>query len=451
MNDIRIYDFDFNLLHIEHNIKSAYWTVYYNGIGTFEGTFPLSGALIDVLFHEKYLFLTQGALQAIITGKTADGQITVYGKTPNWILSRRTVPAFKTSEMESEAYEDVVKYVLETAFPEEFASELILTNMVQSDKPAEHFWRNTRNPASDVIRDKLDDLLLGHRVVLDTAEKKWRLELYEGADRPYIVSEANRNVTNVTLSEDMQDFAACGWYRKETKDKGGLNPAKDSLPQASAARYGEYYTFEYEEDDNPRPQYPAGSYYVCADRETGAWKVCSELPELSEFAEQTFSWCGFAPVYSGVWEASRYLPEKKPENYGHYYRIANDSPVIYPDYKDGSYLICLDKYRGAWEVTDTLPEVIPDTPRGMKRWEVSLSADSESEAKTELAKKAWKQTVSGESAGLVLGRDYHLGDTVRLQIEKGGFCETVTKRISGAELWWESGRIGEKLIFKEDE
>ena len=65
MNDIRIYDFEFNLLHIEPEVMSAYWILLYNDIGTFEGTFPLSSDICDVIMKNKYLFLIQGNFQAL--------------------------------------------------------------------------------------------------------------------------------------------------------------------------------------------------------------------------------------------------------------------------------------------------------------------------------------------------------------------------------------------------
>ena len=377
MEDIRIYDFDFNLLHIEHNIKSAYWTLCFNDIGTFEGTFPLSSPVVRVLFENQYLFLTQGNLQAIITGKTADTAVTVYGKTPNWILSRRAIGPFKTSELDSENYDDVVEYILKTAFSDIYDSDFTFANLAALETHSDHFWRNTKNPVSDVIRDRLDNCLLGHRVVLDIKNKKWNFEIYDGVERPYVVSEANRNLKNVSLSEDIQDFYTAGWYKKELKDMGALNPAAESLPQNSPAAYGSYYTFEYEEDDKTLKSCPAGAYYVCVDKVTGKWQMCRELPELWDY--------------------------------------------------------------------------LPGTADGIYRWDAVLSSASESEAAGDLQNKKRKRQIAGESSRIKLGTDFQLGDTVRVQVEKGGYTETVSKRITGAEVWWENGNIGEKMIFKEEE
>lgn len=42
MEDIRIYDYEFNLLHIEHDVISCNMTLYANEIGSFELHFRLT-------------------------------------------------------------------------------------------------------------------------------------------------------------------------------------------------------------------------------------------------------------------------------------------------------------------------------------------------------------------------------------------------------------------------
>ena len=39
MNDLRFYDFNFNLIHIQHDISGVHWHLKYNGIGSFEAEF----------------------------------------------------------------------------------------------------------------------------------------------------------------------------------------------------------------------------------------------------------------------------------------------------------------------------------------------------------------------------------------------------------------------------
>ena len=374
MNDIRIYDYEFNLLHIEPDVLSAYWILNYNDIGTFEGTFPLSSGIADVVMKNKYLILVQGEHQALVTAYLADKVLTVYGKTPNWILSRRTYPAFKTSEMTDLSdlkIGTIVTHIVSDAFADvENFTCADLTNV----ETEEHFWRNTRNAVSDIVKEGLNEHSLGHRVRLDIPNKKWIFEVYAGEELPLIVSEANRNLTKVSVSDDAQSFFDAGWYCRELEDKGEWD-ASGTLPGKGPENYGTYYTIKNDEETGSK-KYPNGSYLVCTDKDFGVWRVCSELPELEEKISGSLS--------------------------------------------------------------------------GIYSWDTSLSGATEAEAKTELSKKLWSHEVKGEAYHLKYGKEYHLGDMFRVQVQKGTFAETALKTVSGVEIWWESGNIGEKLKFKED-
>ena len=115
--------------------------------------------------------------------------------------------------------------------------------------------------------------------------------------------------------------------------------------------------------------------------------------------------------------------------------------------------MCTDKDFGVWRVCSELPELeekISGSLSGIYSWDTSLSGATEAEAKTELSKKLWSHEVKGEAYHLKYGKEYHLGDMFRVQVQKGTFAETALKTVSGVEIWWESGNIGEKLKFKED-
>ena len=98
MEDLRIYDFDFNLLDIEHRLISSNWTICFNDIGKAEIHLPINADCTKLFFENKYLFITQGSKQAIVTGKQIGENCVIYARTPNWILSRRVLPYFEERE-----------------------------------------------------------------------------------------------------------------------------------------------------------------------------------------------------------------------------------------------------------------------------------------------------------------------------------------------------------------
>ena len=376
MNDIRIYDYEMNLLHTEPDVLSAYWILKYNDIGTFEGTFPLDSDICPVIMMHRYLILIQGDFQALITAYSAkDKKLTVYGKTVNWILSRRTFPAFKTSELtESGLLADlnpgtIAAHVVASAFSD---VENFTCRILSDVSSEEHFWRNERHAMSDIVKECLAEHGLGHRVRIDLERKEWIFEVYSGTSLPFIVSEANRNMTEISVTDDAQSFYTSAWYKKELTDKGEWNVSESSAPKLG---YGEYYRIVndgYKESSKN----PNGSYLVCIDPDGKETKVVSELPTIEE-------------------------------------RITGEQVGIYD-------------------------------------WETVFSSSTESDAKTELSKKAWVHTVDGKLRNLKYGADYHLGDTFRIQVQKGAYFEETEKTVSDVDIWWENGNCGEKIKFKEE-
>jgi len=52
---------------------------------------------------------------------------------------------------------------------------------------------------------------------------------------------------------------------------------------------------------------------------------------------------------------------------------------------------------------------------------------------------------------LRVGKDYELGDKVRVEIKKGACQQSATMKIIGVRLWYEQNEIGEEPIMEEAE
>ena len=403
MEDIRLYDFAFRLLYIIPDIKTAYHTVKFNGIGTFEGTFPLTDGLMDVLFSHRYLLLTQGDFQAVITGKQAGNEITLFGKSLNWLLTKRSFPPFKTTQLLkngvipkenmpqllTEAVGRCFAHVEPFVFTvggevcdKENAEELF--SRIGMPATEKHYWRFTRRTLSEIVTDALTPYHLGHRLRADMKNKRWILEFYKGEKRDVLLSEGGRSFKNVTLTDDLQNYCTGGWFEKSLSSAGAWNPSM-GVPENDPSRFGTYYTVSYKEDTEAADGYPAGSYLVCM--EDGTWEQTDTLPTLSAYVVGTQS----------------------------------------------------------EDTSDDLPEMF----RSMLMWEEIFSDVPLSEAEETLRKNQAVRKVSGQSTVSLLFREVFPGDMIRVQAEKNGFLETEEKRISGAEVWWEAGDCGEKLIFAE--
>lgn len=205
MQDIRIYDFEFNLLHIENRFTSSNWRVMYNDVGTFETHFDLDNDVVPIILGNKYLVAVQGNQAAIITGKLAINDLTVFGRTCNWILSRRVTPDFTKND----TAEVIARELVTDAFSD--VANFTLGDLAGFSTPI-NFWRNTYNPTHEVIRDCMLNDNGGHEVTFDTVNKQWVFRCLKGVELPLIISEDNRNAYDTEYSEDMLNHYTAGWY-----------------------------------------------------------------------------------------------------------------------------------------------------------------------------------------------------------------------------------------------
>lgn len=238
--DIRVYDFNFNLLTVMSDVISSSWSLKYNSVGTYEGHFKLGDRISDILLEHTYLILTEGDNQAVCTGKIADTELLICGRTLNWLLTKRVIPPFKTSEVFGGRYcapTEIIKYVLEKTFtapPQTDENGIYIDGTVDTRKKVDnfnilpfaecvtlerHFWRNSANTAEEVIADLAYLADLGHRLYFNVAEKSWDFELIESAERELTMSEKNRNLYDVSYTEESEGYASGGWY-EDTDDDG---------------------------------------------------------------------------------------------------------------------------------------------------------------------------------------------------------------------------------------
>ena len=123
ISDIRFFDFNFNLIHTENEFLSSNWTVYYNDIGTFEAHFDLNSDTLPIVMENDYLVAVQGGLSAIIVGKKVSDELIIYGRTCNWLLTKRITDSFDSTtatidalltEKVRQAFSDVTNFEIDT-------------------------------------------------------------------------------------------------------------------------------------------------------------------------------------------------------------------------------------------------------------------------------------------------------------------------------------------------
>lgn len=207
---LRFYDFEFNLLESENNVFKAKWAIYYNDIGTFEAHLPLTSKIVGLVAENRYLVAVQGRLSAIIVGKELRDELIIYGRTCNWLLSKRVSPAIeklsarpgtRAAEIALAAFSDVENFV---------AGDIADADVAE--------FESGEGLISDIVSDCLAAGKLGHEVVFDYTNKRWVLNILNGSETELILSEGHRNAYDAKISSDILDLATCGVYNEETED-----------------------------------------------------------------------------------------------------------------------------------------------------------------------------------------------------------------------------------------
>lgn len=219
MEDIRIYDTDFNLCHIENNVISSNWTVHFNSVGNFEihtlaNTDTAEIILSQMDISENRLpIIVQGDLQGVVTGVRLSDDFAIYGRTLNWFLARKIVPKFISRDLPVVCNpEDIANYLVLQAFSDQ-------KNFVTGDKAGlldiDTFWRNTYNPLNEVVSDVLAIQNAGHRVVFDLKNKCWVFEILPPTESKILLSEANLNAFGSEYTYSIDGYCSACWYEQE--------------------------------------------------------------------------------------------------------------------------------------------------------------------------------------------------------------------------------------------
>lgn len=205
-----VYDFDFNLLLAEKGIIRSRWVVYYNDVGTFEAHLPITSGLSKIVSENPYLVIKQHGLSAIVVGYELSDELIIYGRTCNWLLSKRitrevsksTVYAEeKASKMVEEAFSDVKNFVV---------NSVVLGDEIE--------FESDEGTTLLAVKKCLELSELGHEVVFNEKNSRWEFNIFSGKENDLILSEAHKNACNTGISFDLLDYASCGSYKKETSN-----------------------------------------------------------------------------------------------------------------------------------------------------------------------------------------------------------------------------------------
>jgi len=187
--------------------------------------------------------------------------------------------------------------------------------------------------------------------------------------------------------------------------------------------------------------------------ETEYTEDISELADTGWYGKEVASRGNYNPVSN-----QPPLQQGLPENFGKYYQVTQDGTRFDLEMNTGQYLLC-DSPDGMWRIVEgeeiqgmdyIWARIEKDSAsRGIYRWESILSAQTESEAETELREKKREQEITLLTRNLEYGKEYGLGDMMRVQKTAGGVRFTQKKQVKAVAIWYEQGNSGQQPEFTE--
>ena len=171
--DIRFYDFDFKHLADFPRFISVNIEKKYCGYGTVEVHFGINETEIIALLEENpYILMFMGDDSAVVTGYKIDKDIAVFGRTPEWLLTKRGVEKLSFSEL-------TPVQIAETVV--ENSADFIEVSKSESDisESIDEYKTDKVRVLHDVVCEVLNTQHLGFSLTPDISLKAFIFEVYK--------------------------------------------------------------------------------------------------------------------------------------------------------------------------------------------------------------------------------------------------------------------------------
>ena len=246
----------------------------YCGYGTAEVHFPLNETeVFNLLEGNEQVMLCADGHWAVVTGWQVSEDIAVYGRTLQWLLTKRVAPAY--------SYDDIT--------PEEAAINIVqsaedFVTTAECSYLGEKGTFESENPCTlyDGVCKALKPAGLGFLVEPDLAEKRLVFRVYEGKERECILSASMRSACGMEYTVEKQDAVSnCGWYKRKFTYMGDWN-AQTNSPTLYNNREKNAYTYYSITADSTRFNLTCKKgQYLCCDNNEGAWKIYEDRPNTT--------------------------------------------------------------------------------------------------------------------------------------------------------------------------
>ena len=208
MEEIFFYDFYFNFLCSIPDFVSVNLTEYYNKVGTAEFHIPKESKKALEILNTDFLIACYKGHAFIITTKVYEEDLTLYGRTMNFILTKRVTDsaAFSDNSLQSSVRSLVKSSFINSSISRLNDDSFILGSTIDDSSKIDFSVSQGEN-LSQVVIEMLNTNSLGHKIDFDIPNKKWVFTLLKGKlIKDTILSAENLNAYGLCYTNDILDY-----------------------------------------------------------------------------------------------------------------------------------------------------------------------------------------------------------------------------------------------------
>ncbi len=363
MTELRFFDGQLNPLMQTDKIISLNISKKFRGFGTVEIHFSVSrNDVVEMLDTYPCIICCTSDVTAVITGWRIGEDIAIFGRTAEWLLTKRYLMPFTLTATPIE----LARYGVETG-----AGDIADVSVPDDTGQKTEYSFEGMTSVYDVVMKAVETDDWGFSLTADTSAKRFVMSIYRGQDKNLILSRSARTACEISFTCDLQEHSSnSGWYLREFEEVGQWNPAHNlpDLPGVSASRR-----------------------FTCYLISKTAMKYNKNFVE-GEYAYYD---------RNGKIQPSESFPAPQWD---------------YLENPDASGA-------GIWDT-------VVDEPKTL------------AEAAAEFEKVQDKTEAKALLRHIEYGRDYNLGDRVRIQAEFGDFRKTVHKTVTGVDIFYDTDGSG---------
>lgn len=274
--DLRFYDKDFSLLAVLPRCVSVNWRLNFCGYGTAEIYLEKTEDIVRLLTENEYLFVTQGELQAVITGIKIDTECVIFAKTPEWLLTKFLVCDFSAEDFTSKqiSASALACMAVDAALSDKVTLNTEPDETDESDKSK--FTKEGAVSVHEIITELLKGENMGFSFKFNASDKSFTFKtLKSKKNETAVISEEYKTSYDESFTMDLQNEATGGVFY-HTPVYCGEWDASSNKPalREIASNFGNYYTVTVS-GRQFGIVFTAGEIIICKDK-SGAFSRDSE-------------------------------------------------------------------------------------------------------------------------------------------------------------------------------